>query len=84
VLRETAKRWKVGPIHEIDVVDGVDVLLQGSSDGSLVASWIRGDGGSKILTWIRGPDTAESGEVNGTFTKQQALAVAADIIAQGG
>ena len=64
--------------------DGVDVLLQGSSDGSLVASWIRGDGGSKILTWIRGPDTAESGQVDGMFTKQQALAVVADIIAQGG
>ena len=52
-LRETAKRWTVGPIHEIDVVNGVDNLLQGSSDGSLVASWIRLDGGSKILTWVK-------------------------------
>ncbi len=84
MLRETAKRWTVGPIHEIDVVDGVDVLLQGWSDGSLVASWIRLDGGSKILTWVKGPETAERGQVEGTFTKQQALAVAADIIAQGG
>jgi hypothetical protein len=84
MLRETAKRWRVGPIREIDVVDGVDVLLQGWSDGSLVASWIRLDGGSKILTWVRGPETAERGQVEGTFTKQQALAVADDIIAQGG
>jgi hypothetical protein len=84
VLRETAKQWTVGPIHEIDVVDGVDVLLQGWSDGSLVASWIRLDGGSKILTWVRGPETAERGQVEGTLTKQQALAVVADIIAQGG
>jgi hypothetical protein len=84
MLRETAKRWTVGPIHEIDVVDGVDVLLQGSSDGSLVASWIRLDGGSKILTWVKGPETAERGQVEGTFTKQRALAIAADIIAQGG
>jgi hypothetical protein len=84
MLEETAKRWTVGPIHEIDVVDGVEVLLQGWSDGSLVASWIREDGGSRILTWIEGPETAANGQVKGTFTKQQALAVAADIISQGG
>jgi hypothetical protein len=68
----------------MDVVDGVEVLLQGSSDGSLTASWIRQAGGSPILTWIQGPETAKGGQVSGTFTKQQALAVAADIIRQGG
>jgi hypothetical protein len=84
MLRETATRWTVGPIHEIDVIDGVDVLLQGWSDGSLAASWIRPAGPSRILTWIEGPETAERGQVGGTFTKQQALAVARDIIGRGG
>ncbi len=84
MLEETAKRWTVGPIHEIDLVDGVEVLLQGSSDGSLTASWLRSDSGSTILTWIQGPETAARGQVDGTFTKQQALSIASDVIAQGG
>ena len=84
MLEETARRWTVGPIHEIDLVDGVVVLLQGWSDGSLTASWLRSDSGSTILTWIQGPETAARGQVDGTFTKQQALAIASDVIAQGG
>jgi len=84
MLEETAKQWTVGPIHEIDVIDGVEVLLQGSSDGSLTASWLRSDSGSTILTWIQGPETAEQGQVDGTFTKQQAISIASDVIAQGG
>jgi hypothetical protein len=83
-LKETARMWTVGPIHEIDMVDGVDVLLQGDSDGSLTASWIRQVGGSSILTWIQGPETERRGQIDGTFTKQQALAVAGDIIRQEG
>jgi len=84
MLEETAKRWTVGPIHEIDLVDGVEVLLQGSSDGSLTASWLRSGSGTTILTWIQGPETAARGQVDGTFTKEQALSIAGDVIAQGG
>ena len=85
LLEQTAKQWKVGPIHKIVLVGGVHVLLQGSSDGSLTATWIRGNGATPVLTWIQGPEDATHGQLmDQTFTEQQALSVAANIIGQGG
>ena len=38
----------------------------------------------QVLSWVEGPDT-EQGQASGqTFSKQQALSVASDIINQGG
>lgn len=85
LLEQTAKQWRAGPIHRIVLVGGVHVLLQGSSDGSLTASWIRGDGAAPVFTWIQGPEDATHGQLMAqTFTEQQALSVAANIIDQGG
>jgi len=88
-LQEFATQWKGGPTH-VQIVDGVHVVFgsgpapsgaapAGSAGEENFAIWIRGDGTSPVLTTIDGP------WIEGQpFTPQQALAVAADIINQGG
>lgn len=81
-LQKLAKTWKVGRA-EIVVVDGVHVLVQAESVKSVgrnvTVSWIRGDGTTSVLTWLQGPWIGGR-----TFTEQQALSVAANMIGQGG
>lgn len=77
-LRELAKHWKVGRA-ELLVIQGVHVLVQSehvrSAGRDLTVSWIRGDGTIPVLTWLTGVRT---------LTQHNALAVAANLIAQGG
>jgi hypothetical protein len=63
------------------MVDGVHVLVSVDRAGQTTAGWIRGDGPSPVTTWLAGPWDTDPGQ---SFTKQQALSVAADIISQGG
>lgn len=88
-LQEFATQWKRGPA-DVQIVDGVHVLIgsepapsgaapAGSAGEDSFAIWIRGDGASPVLTTLDGP-----GIEGQPFTEQQALAVAADIISQGG
>jgi len=88
-LQAVADGWKGGPA-DVQVVDGVHVLVGsqpapagaapiGSAGNEVDAIWIRGDGSTPVLTVVSGP------WIEGQpFTKQQALAVAANIISQGG
>ena len=78
-LQALAQHWQAGPIHEIVQVSGVSVLIQGDADGYTVASWIRGEGSGSVLTFLTGP-----GVEGQTFDEQDAVAVAANIIRQGG
>jgi hypothetical protein len=88
-LQTMADQWKGGPAH-VQIVDGVHVLIRsqplpsgpappGSAGNEISATWIRGDGTSPVLTVVDGP--WNEGQ---PFTEQQALAVAANIISQGG
>lgn len=84
-LQAVAEQWRAGPIHKVVLVNGIHVLVQGWSDGSLAATWIRGDGASHVLTWVEGPFDPTHGQLIGqTFSERAALAVAANIIGQSG
>jgi hypothetical protein len=96
VLSEQASNWTVAHLQKLDqfwhpyathkvvIVDGVHVLIQAWSDGSLEAQWIRGDGADHVLSWVEGPDTTKGQTSGQTFSEQQALSIASDIISQGG
>jgi hypothetical protein len=77
-LQRLAQTWP-GAIHEIVSVSGVPVLVHGDPDGYTTAVWIRGEGESSVYTAVQGPGVAGQ-----TFSEQDALSVAANIIAQGG
>jgi hypothetical protein len=80
-LERRAAGWNTGSA-QIVMVDGVHVLVgfdRRTPGGETDVAWIRGDGASPVITWLVGP------WIEGRpFTRQQALAVAADIIGQGG
>jgi hypothetical protein len=83
-LQKLDQFWHPNATHKVVFVDGVHIVIQGWSDGSLEAQWFRGDGASHVLSWVEGPDT-EGGQASArTFSEQQALSVASDIISQGG
>jgi len=63
------------------MVGGVHVLVWVDRAGQVTAVWIRGDGASPVTTTLAGPWDTDAGQ---SFSKQQALGVAADIIGQGG
>ncbi len=70
--------------NRVVVVNGILVLIQTWRDGSLQAAWLRGDGADQVLTSVEGPDTTQPQANHQTFSKQQALSIASDIISQGG
>ena len=83
-LRRLDQQWHPDATHSVVVIEGVHVLTQEWNDGSVEAQWFRGDGADDVLSFVEGPDT-QQGRANGqTFSKQQALSVASDIIRQGG
>src|SRR5207245_9317956 len=83
-LQRLHQHWHPDATHSVVVINGVHVLIQAWSNGSVEAQWLRGDGASHVLSWVEGPDT-EQGQASGqTFSEQQALSVASDIISQGG
>ncbi len=83
-LQRLDQHWHPDATHSVVVINGVHVLIQEWRDGSAEAQWFRGDGADQVLSWVEGPDT-EQGQASGqTFSKQQALSVASDIINQGG
>ena len=83
-LQRLDQYWHPHATHTVVVVKGVRVLVQEWNNGSVEAQWFRGDGADHVLSFVKGPDT-EQGQAEGqTFSKQQALAVASDIISQGG
>jgi hypothetical protein len=80
-LQQKANGWSTGSA-EMVMVDGVHVLVgfdRLTPGGETDVAWIRGDGASPVITWLVGPWIEGQ-----SFTNQQALAVAADIIGQGG
>lgn len=80
-LERRAADWSSGSA-QIVMVDGVHVLVgfdRRTPGGETDVAWIRGDGASPVITWLVGPWIQGQ-----SFTKQQALSVAADIIGQGG
>ena len=80
-LERMANDWNTGSA-EIVMVGGVHVLVGFDSrtpGGETDIAWIRGDGDSPVITWLVGPWVEGQ-----SFSKQQALSVAADLIGQGG
>jgi hypothetical protein len=80
-LQQWANDWSTGSA-QIVMVKGVHVLVgfdKVTPGGETDVAWIRGDGASPVITWLTGPWIEGQ-----SFTNQQALSVAADIIGQGG
>jgi hypothetical protein len=80
-LQQRANDWSTGSA-QIVMVDGVHVLVgfdRITPGGETDVAWIRGNGASPVITWLVGPWIEGK-----SFTSQQALSVAADIIGQGG
>jgi hypothetical protein len=83
-LQKLDQFWHPQATHKVVIVDGIHVLIQAWSDGSLEAQWLRGDGAGHVLSWVEGPDTTQGQTSGQTFTEQQALSVASGIISRGG
>jgi hypothetical protein len=83
-LQKLDQFWHPHATHKVVIVDGVHVLIQAWSDGSLEAQWFRGDGAGHVLSWVEGPDTTQGSSSGQTFGEQQALSLASDIISRGG
>jgi hypothetical protein len=84
-LQEQDRQWHRDATHGAPVVvNGTQVLIETFNDGSVQAQWLRGEGTGEVLTWVEGPDTSQNQPGDQTFSQQQALAVASDIISQGG
>jgi zona occludens toxin (predicted ATPase) len=83
-LQRLDQHWHPGATHSVVVIEGVHVLVQEWSDGSVEAQWFRGDGADRVLSWVEGPDTEQGQSSGQTFNEQQALSVVSDIISRGG